>query len=225
MMPGWVYIVAAAVVLLPPALIAVVTYYSVLALGKARAIAVGRRAAPLQHAKVRQYDEWAKEEGFEWVGGYLIEAGSRIFIGAWQHAEKSVYFCVYCHAMGEAFDLVTYFSEGVTLTTGSTKDSQLLPPPPGEFMQAFPGKTHAELWEKHLLAEAFLASKLNVSPTPEHMPFDQVFTEAAHRQVDHVRSIPLWPVRAVYWFLVRRSRMSGRSIQDQHEAGCIEISR
>ena len=223
-MPDWAYPVVV-IVFLPPALIAIVAYYSVLALSKAKVRPVDPEAHRFEYARAREYDEWARGEGFEWLGGYVVEAGSRVLIGAWQHAEQSVYFCVCCHAMGEALDLVTHFSGGVTLTTGSTKDSQLLPSPAGEFMQAFPGETHPELWDRHLLAEAFLTSKLNATAEPEDKPFDQVFTEAAHRQVDHVRSIPLWPLRAIYWFLIRRSRLAGKSIQDQHEAGLIKFSR
>ena len=223
-MPEWVYVVAF-LVFLAPVGIAAAAYFSVLALSKAKARPARPEAHRAEYAKARQYDDWAQGEGFEWLGGYLIEAGNRIFIGAWQHAEQSVYFCVYCHSLGTAFDLVTYFCDDVTLTTGSSKDGQMLPPHPGAFMQTFPGKSPEELWDRHLLAEAFLSSQMSVTAKPEDRPFDQVFTEAAHRQVAYVRSIPLWPLRAIYWYLVRRSRLAGKSIQDQHEAGLIDFRR
>ncbi len=170
-----------------PALVALMTYISVQQMSrpdlKLQAVGTPHQAT--------QYEHWATNEGFEWVGGYLLRGTADIRIAAWRHTQYPAYFCVYVAQNQVHFDLVTIYDGDIGLTTGSTKDGLLIPPAPGSYIQCFGGLEPEALWNKHLVAEAFMLEKLQLDPKPIDMPFDEVVVYAIHRQMRHVRTISL----------------------------------
>lgn len=169
------------------------------------------------------HDKWATDEGFEWVGTYLLTAPAQVFIAAWRHVEYPAFFCVYVHAQGKHTDIVTIYENDLGITTGSSKDGLLFPSAPGSYMQCLPNISVHQQWQNHLEAEAFLLEKLKLDPRPIGKPFDVIVMESIRRQMAHVRRIPLWPLRTVWWFFVRRNKLAGMTIPQQYDKGLIAV--
>ncbi|MBI2195257.1 MAG: hypothetical protein HYU36_25025 [Planctomycetes bacterium] len=174
-------------------------------------------------------DGWARENGFEPIGRYLMEAGQTCHIDAWQHMQKPTLFCVYTISAPSLpaprvfSDLVTVFAEERSLTTASTKDAHFFPVRDGIYMQSFPDQTLGELWHRHLDGERYLVGRgLREIPRPD-IPFEQHILQAIHKQMAYVRAIPCWPLFASYWFWVRRNRLANLTIEEQHRRGWIRL--
>ena len=50
------------------------------------------------------------------------------------------------------------------------------------------------------------------------MTFPESFMQEAVRQLSAIRALPFWPVRRVYWFLVKRFLMHNRPIWHENVA-------
>lgn len=219
--PTWVWLILA----IPALVVAVVmgvTYVSV--------VMMSRAAACLEPVAEPQMDiareqAWAEGEGFVWVGAYLFKATATMKLAIWQHAEHAAYFCVYQHANGKNTDFVTILNPHISVTTGSTKDAMFLPTAPGSFAQAFAGLSLDEMFDRHLVAEQHVMDRLSMKVQPLHDAFEQVLVGAVSRQMAYIRSIPFWPIRAVHWYYIRRSRLTGLSVSEQEQRGLIDINK
>ena len=162
------------------------------------------------------YHDWAAEQGFKWIGAYVLRGVTDIYVGAWRHPTQSLYFCVYM-AQGNMFtDLVTIFDDEHGLTTCSSADTLTLPQPPGAYRQVFTDLTIDEQYQRHLEAEVLLTERLRMQPQPISEPFERVVIDAIHRQMAYVKSLPGWPIRGVWWYLTRLRKIN-RSVEDQLE--------
>jgi hypothetical protein len=169
---------------------------------------------------------WAEQNRFQFIG-YHVESCMNSLIVAWQHPSQPTYFCAYVVSdnarLRNTYDFVTMFERDVSLTTGSTKDGHMMPPRPGAYVQTFSQVSLDEQWRRHTEAERFLTSRGHVRYRSNLPPFVESITTAIHGQVAHVRSLPFWPFRGVFWFASRRTRWHDLSIQEQHEAGRIRL--
>ena len=148
--------------------------------------------------------DWASANGFEPAGVFRVEnmAGSPLVV-AWARSGERTYLCAYLVANNAPLvDFVTVLDQGA-LTTGKSKDGQLLPSSPGCFTQTFTATT-AVLWRHHQTGLKVLATKRRVLPLSGEGFLEEDFIEAMSRQADYVRSLVLWPLRIPYWFFVRR---------------------
>ena len=148
--------------------------------------------------------DWASANGFEPVGVFRVNnmAGSPLVV-AWARSGERTYLCAYLVGDNAPLvDFVTILDRG-GLTTGKSKDGQLLPSSPDSFMQTFTATT-AVLWRHHQTGLKVLAAKRSVLPLSGDGYLEEDFTAAMSRQSDHVRSLMLWPLRIPYWFFVRR---------------------
>lgn len=170
--------------------------------------------------------EWAERNQFRFIG-YHVESCMNSLIAAWQHPSQPTYFCAYVVSDGSrlrnSYDFVTLFDHNAVLTTGTTRDGHMMPPRPGAYVQTFSHVSLDEQWRRHADAERFLTSRGHVGYRSRVPSFVESITTAVHGQVAHVRSLPFWPFRAVYWFAARRSSWHNRTIQEQREAGRIRL--
>lgn len=177
-------------------------------------------------ARTAAASDWAERNGFHFVGFYF-ESCMNSLIAAWRHASQPTYFCAYVvsdnNQLRNTYDFVTLFDHDVSLTTGSTKDGHMMPPRPGAYVQTFSHVSLDEQWRRHTDAERFLNSRGHVGFRSRVPAFVESITTAIQRQVAHVRSMPFWPFRAVFWFASRRSRWHNLTIQQQHEQGWIRL--
>lgn len=235
--PFELLLIAVSFVMAVPALIAFGVYRSVVALGRPDLclVAVDAKKYSDQFRYAAEHQPWAKEQGFTWIGAYRLGAAGgstaelkraglpTMFIAAWEHSEEPSYFLIYCHGSNSYYDFVTLFSEGASVTSGSTKDALTIPSHADAFVQAFSGLACDELWEKHREAEVYVMQARGCRKQPLTASLDEYMLSAIGRQMEHVRSLPLWPLRGIYWFVVRRNTLINRSIEEQHRSGTIAL--
>lgn len=171
---------------------------------------------------------WAQEKGFVFVGDYIFKAGIiDAFISIWKRDGVPQFFCRYNIRAGEAnkrsMDFVTVFDGDVMLTTNDRSDSQFLPQAPGCYAQSFSGLSVEEQYQRHVEAENFLKDTGRIALVPSDAAFEDCFLTSLDRQVRHIRSIPLWPIRGAGWFYVRRRLRHNTTLMRQHEKGMIRL--
>jgi hypothetical protein len=171
-------------------------------------------------AAAAKRNTWLSEHGFEWDGGYSFMG---ILIAAWTHESEPTYFCLYLKGGSQSFtDFVTVLNGGRgALTTGSTRDGLLMPKGPGDYHQAFPGKTLDESWQLHRQALDYLCGRPGTSIAGGPGGFSEALIEGVAGQARFVRSLPLWPLRWPYWFFIRRFRMNNKTVREQIESGLV----
>ena len=112
------------------------------------------------------------------------------------------------------FDFVTYFTDDTALTTSNSRDAFFLPGRPGSYKQAFPNGNFDELWKLHTEAEAYSRENYSRSASPASLAFAETLIKAMTRQMKHVRSLPLWPLRSVWWYCVNRFTKPNRPVRE-----------
>jgi hypothetical protein len=118
-------------------------------------------------------------------------------------------------ASGRTCEFITEFADQYSLTTTRSKAAFVFPRPYGSFMQSFPAAKIEHLWDQHVRGEQYLMSELAVPVAPLSLPFVEAFGPAVQRQMRCIKSLPLWPVRGIYWFLLKRFLMHNRPIWKQ----------
>lgn len=128
------------------------------------------------------------------------------------------FFSFYFHQNRTSFCVDTCFddNECVCLTTGTSGSIGMFPVRPGLYQQSFPNVPPETAWQKHLDAEQYLIGRFGIKMQPLSMSYDQLMLKGIVLRMQHVRSIPLYPFLALYWFFVTRSKMANRSVQDQY---------
>ncbi|MEX2286507.1 MAG: hypothetical protein WD648_05405 [Planctomycetaceae bacterium] len=212
------FVLIAAVVLLPLALIGGALYASVLSMSRddLKLQPVGPDERRDYYAIVGAHHAFAKSAGFAWVGGYLFSATNTLFVAAWRHQQLPSYFCIYCHGATKHFDFVTIYSDDEGLTTASTKDAHTLPHRPGSYVESLPGAQPEELWAQHRRSMKFIERNFGLVPGPRNISFEEEIVTAIRGQMAHVRSLFAWPVRGIFWYLVGRTLKQGRTIEQQY---------
>lgn len=167
-------------------------------------------------AAAAEHHDWARDHDFDWIGAFLVEAPQRIFVAAWRQSDAQRYFCIYTHAHNDYYDFVTRFDDDHGLTTSGSMDAHTLPMAPGRYLQSFDGADHEELWERHLEAEEYLTRNegVRLATTTLEDDFPSLVVRSIHEQMKYVKSLPLWRLRVVLWFLVR-GRKSNHGIERQ----------
>ncbi len=213
--------------LLNCALIIGMTVYTVRTMYRGLALTPATGAThPGAFVQVHKHDEWAREQGFDWIGAFTTAlAGVPWFIAAWRHQERPTYFCIYVAGGQIIFDFVTEFSETRALTTGSVRDAQFLPKPPGDYQQSFSGLTVDELLAQHTKAERFLTAEGGIEMRPMQRSFEECLQAAAIRQTGYVQGLSLWPLRAPVWYWLRKRLLHNKSIEELHRARKVLLPR
>ncbi|MBN1672015.1 MAG: hypothetical protein JXR37_13330 [Kiritimatiellae bacterium] len=169
-----------------------------------------------QFELAKECHSWATRQGFAVVNGYVFRSTSRIFMAVWQRGAESVYFVMYVAAQNQRhYDFVTLFADEAMLTSGNSYDGALLPPAPDTYVEAFPGQPYPDLWQRHQTAQRFLLEQRGSTVARADQPFETVLATAVNRQIAHIRSLPFWPFRGLYWWFVRRQKMANRSVAEQ----------
>jgi hypothetical protein len=208
--------------------VGVIVFISVVTVFTLSRTKLTRLAVPSQKykkalARGMSKDEWARANGFQFTGFYRVGASSNIFMCIWTNDDASRFFAVYVLPQKTTSDIVTIFDAEGGLTTASTKDGLFFPFPPGSYSQAFSNISMDLRWRKHLESEKFLEYEIGAIRATSPRDFEQTFLRAIRRQMLHIRSIRLWYIKAVYWYLIRRFRLANKSIEEQRDAGLIEL--
>ena len=168
---------------------------------------------------------WLSEQSFQWENAYHFHSFiGKVTVRAWRQPESATFLCQYVFQGGKTTtDIVSIFSldKRVGLTTGSTRDAQFMPHRPGIFVQSFSGVDTATLWQRHTESEVVVADVTGVNPEPVNRSFDELLLDAIRDQMEYVRSLPLWPLRAPYWYYIKRFRVHNKPVRALIDNGHI----
>ncbi len=156
--------------------------------------------------------QWLSSSGFHPEGAYRVDKMPGVAgLVAWKKDGESTYLCAYLLVNGQILiDVVTLLQSGM-LTTGKSKDSQLLPYSPGNYMQSFTTTT-VVLYRRHQEGLQTLSRLKNLSPRSRGGTFEEDFASAMCEQVKYIRSLVLWPLRIPWWYFVRRSHRHNKTL-------------
>lgn len=159
-----------------------------------------------------QHKDWLAANNFQYLT--IFQFGS-IQVAVFQQVNTQRFFSFNFHQQ-LSHDLVTLFDDVNGLTTATNNNVGMFPVPPGSYKQGFPDASVEEAWRRHLEAEAYLIRKFGIVQRPLTLTYEQGVLEGIRQHMNYVRSIPLWPVRSLYWYAVMRKRMANRSVQQQY---------
>ena len=155
---------------------------------------------------------WLSLNAFDPVAAYQVQRMAGIAgLIAWKKRGEQTYVCAYLLVNGNVLlDVVTICEHGM-LTTGKSKDSQLLPTPPGSYLQSFTA-TLAVLYRRHQEGLQTLSRLADMTPLAGEGEFENDFATALERQSEFIRSLTLWPLRMPWWYLVRRGQRHEKTV-------------
>ena len=162
--------------------------------------------------------QWLSSVGFQPVGAYRVERMSGVVgMVVWQLEGNHTYVCAYLLVNAQVlFDIVTLLESGM-MTTGKSKDSQLLPYAPGSYMQSFTA-TVPVLYRRHREGLQTLERLKKMVPLASGRSFEEYFSEAMLAQSAYIRSLSFWPFRIPWWYFVRRSQRHEMTIAQLEKA-------
>ena len=155
-------------------------------------------------------------KGFRFANAYQFHT---IRLGHWEQAGNHVplrRLSVSLSPAGTNHEFITEFSDDHSLTTTKTRAAFMFPRPFGSFLQSFPSASIEHLWDMHVRGEQHIISNLSIPVKECRVAYLDGFAPATLRQMRCVKSFPLWPVRGVYWFLIKRFLMANRPIWTQN---------
>ncbi len=166
-----------------------------------------------------EFNEWAKENGFMPEVYFQFETmnpNAPIICGSWWSASTNTWALLYCTPALNNIDYVTIYSENIGVTTGSTKDSLMLPDVPKAYKQSFVNLALRELYEKHLIARGIVEEHESISlPLVKGNLMNQI-EYSMIRQAEYIMSLPFWRIRGVLWYFVRRNILINKAISVQN---------
>ncbi|MEN9572202.1 MAG: hypothetical protein RL514_57 [Verrucomicrobiota bacterium] len=156
-------------------------------------------------------DAWARANGFQWAGAFRF---SNILVLGWQHPLQERFFCIYSTGVVTVCEFISGFEDDTRLTTSNMRDSFFLPSRPGVFKQAFLNRSYEAIWKIHCETEVYLHEAGGRRVARRTLSFAQSLINSMVRQMKYVRSLPLWPLRSVWWYCVNRYTKPNRPARE-----------
>lgn len=233
--------VAAALLLFYAAVIALAAWASVKSLSSPTLALEPRHEDEWVMGVAAHFDEFAVAHGYAWLGAYRLSTPGqvRVTMLTWQRTgqtgeveaqigrpQEHDYFCVYTGEMvkKELIDFVTAYSFDpyVALTTTTSIDGMMFPGRPGVFKQCFPDYGLDHLLDAHTQSRRHLeAEGLRLVRDPR--TFESLIVSSIQAQMAMIRARPLWPLRAVWWYLTR-GRHAGRAVWARYDPSAVRDS-
>jgi hypothetical protein len=177
--------------------------------------AVAKRIAIRIDAPTRA---WIQENGYEFMAAYHF---MQTQLAAWRKRGGVTDLVIYATQTKLAYDLVTYLRDDNSLTTSIGGEIGMFPLAKGAYKEGLDLHTLADLDTAHQGSLEILASRRGLRPSAAAPDFEENLLRSVHEQMDHVKSLPLWPLRGVYWFFVNRRRLRNRTVEDQIQRGWV----
>ena len=170
--------------------------------------------SPFRQPIISSHQAWLDANHLEFVTSFRF---GNIEVATYQQRETQRFFSFYFHQQ-VTFSIETYFddTECACLDTSTSTGIGMFPQRPRQYQQGFPGISAEDAWRRHLEAEAYLMQRFGIRKQRLGMPYEQVLLKAMRLRMAYVRSLPFYPIRALYWFAVNRARMANKSIQQQY---------
>ncbi len=195
-----------------PLVVAVQVYFLVLKMSEPekmmRPLAEG--LTPNEQQVLADHREWLAYCKFEYLTSFQF---SSIRVAVFQQQGAQRFLSFYFHQkLSYCFE--TYFDDLTCLDTGTSGSTGMFPARPGNYKQSFPNVRADEAWQRHLEAEDYLRTKFGFQFRPLSQPYEQTLLHVMRLHMRHVRSLFLWPFRALYWYAFKRGKMANKPIQE-----------
>lgn len=169
---------------------------------------------------LREDADWALAKGFEqFEGMYTFTVGASAFLAVWRHMRHPTYFVLFLTGGKKVFTFITEFSKDCDLTTANTRDLQLCPRAPGHYLQTFRKLAPDELLDRHLAAARYISTIGGVRVEAVPWGFEEAFTKGEMVQGAYIQSLSAWPLRAPYWFYIRKRLCHNKGVEQLHKSG------
>jgi hypothetical protein len=168
---------------------------------------------PEQEQMLAPYQDWLRENSFQYLVAFKFGA---IKCVVYRQTDSPRFFSLYFHKR-MTFTAETYFDDVNCgcLDTGTSGSTGMFPQRPHQYQQSFPGASPQVAWQRHLEGETYVTGRFGIKCQSLNLPYEQILLKAIRLRMQFVRSIPLYPFRALYWFAIMRGKMANRSIQQQ----------
>ena len=155
-----------------------------------------------------KYQVWGRGNGFEWLGAYhyIAPDNPEAFVSAWKRQGEPIYLAWYIIGKTEAIDFVTDYGGDCGVTTSNTAGGVLFPARPGHYKQCMTKMDVEGLWGVHREGDALLRSRFGFRPGRSMESFEQGFVESVRKSAQWVRSIPLWYLKVLPWYVTMARR-------------------
>jgi hypothetical protein len=138
------------------------------------------------------------------------------------HEREPVLIASYHTGLRLIYELITYFEDGVSLTTSAFLISGTIRRPQRKMLQIFNDRPCDELFQMHMRAIEFLKQH-GTHPGVLPSSFRERYMES-HREVSSIMRSPLFMLKFYYWSLTQRARLHCKPIQEQYLAKTIKLS-
>lgn len=155
-----------------------------------------------------EFSEWCLDNKFVHEANFLFYGllnGLPLKCSAWWSSIDKTWALIYVTPMGKNIDFVTIFTDDVSLTTASSKDSLTLPSTPNAYTQAFTNTCNDERYAYHKDAVSELEKKHQLSKANDKLDLFNLILESILTQVAYIRSLPAWYLRGAYWYFISRN--------------------
>lgn len=179
---------------------------------------------PAEYSIAKEYFSWTAANDFHnFLGGYYFGMPPGGFAAFWQHDSEPTYLLLLIVRGQRVLNFATAFDKEYGLDTVSMA-SEVYPAPPGHYKQTFSKLDLPQLYARHTEAARFLRTdgRLEFARTLPNS-IAQAVSDDGKRQAAYVESMPLWPLRAPYWYYVRRLRLHNRTIEELHRKGLAPL--
>jgi hypothetical protein len=156
-----------------------------------------------------------QEHNFMFYGSFQYE---QVQFGLWeqQTIETTAQYRRFFALMNQnKADFVTQFSEHSSLTSGGHDSAFMYPRPPESFLQSKKTNDLEQLWQYHTEGEKFLIEDYGVQMEEISKPVEKIINQELIDQGIYISKIPLYWLRAPYWYHIKRYQMLGISIREQ----------
>ncbi len=113
------------------------------------------------------------------------------------------------------YDFVSIIDSDHSLTTTTGNSAFVQPRPPGSFLQSTNKKDLRVVWEQHTEAERFIISKYSLTVGIVSKDFIERVNEGIKKQAQYLFSVRFWPLKAPYWYYIKRHLMVNKTVQQQ----------
>lgn len=164
---------------------------------------------------------WLQQRGFRGVCG-IKPLG--ISMAIYKSQDQKIAMAVYSAGGQRVVDFVSKFPGKISITTSSTIDGPVAPPPPGVMYQCFKGRDPDDLLRLHLQGVTYLQSQMQIAVEP-HKDIAKEMEQFMGRQLKHLLTRPWHILTIPYRYGVLRFTRMNKTVEQQVQKRIIKVDK
>lgn len=162
-----------------------------------------------------EFSQWCIANGFVHESDFLFHGvinAPPLQCTAWWSEREKTWAMLYASKDLSNTDFVSLLTNNTGLTTSSSADAMLLPQTPNTYQQAFTRVTMQQQFGLHKQALELLLENTAASLPDQAFDLEQSIILSLQKQMQYIRSLPLWYLRGPYWFFIGKNLRSNKMI-------------